>query len=143
MDETCIQTDVNKLLQLLDIQILSWSHLATYFNQLSLRYCFSYLTSRFNELYNFITWYDYCAPVRLSKWCKIQHFKILFIFNIYSFIFNICIYSALLFVQNSAPLFIFNSSICSQNYYPFRNYLSIQQLFIHSRFTAHLSYAWK
>ena len=30
-----------------------------------------------------------------------------------------------------APIFIFNSSICSQNYYPFRNYLSIQQLFIH------------
>ena len=29
--------------------------------------------------------------VWLSKWCKIQHFKILFIFNIYSFIFNICI----------------------------------------------------
>ena len=63
-----------------------------------------------------------------SKWCKIQHFKIFFIFNIYSFIFNICIYSALLFVQNSTPIFIFNGFICSQNYYPFRNYLSIQQL---------------
>ena len=83
------------------------------------------------------------ASVWLLKWCKIQHFKILFIFNIYSFIFNICIYSALLFVQNSTPIFIFNSSICSQNYYPFRKYLSIQQLFIHSRFAAHLSYAWK
>ena len=74
----------------------------------------------------------------LSKWCKIQHFETLFIFNIYSFIFNICIYSALIFVQNSTPIFIFNSSICSQNYYLFRNYLSIQQLFIHSRFTVHL-----
>ena len=79
----------------------------------------------------------------LSKWCKIQHFKILLIFNIYSFIFNICIYSSLLFVQNSTPIFIFNSSICSQNYYPFRNYLSIQQLFLHSSFTAHLYYARK
>ena len=67
----------------------------------------------------------------LSKWCKIQHFKILFIFNIYSFIFNICIYSALLFVQNSTPIFIFNSSICSQNYYPFRNYYPLNNfLFI-------------
>ena len=79
----------------------------------------------------------------LSKWCKIQHFKILLIFNIYSFIFNICIYSALIFVQNSTPIFIFNISFCSQNYCPFRNYLStIQQLFIRSRFTAHISYAW-
>ena len=89
-------------------------------------------------LYKFIQ-----GGVWLSKWCKIQHFKILFIFNIYSFIFDICIYSALLFVQTSTPIFIINSYICSQNYYPFRNYLSIQQLFIHSRFTAHLSYAWK
>ena len=46
-----------------------------------------------------------------------------------------------LFVQNSTPIFMFNNSICSQNYYPFRNYLSVQQLFIHSRFTAHLPYA--
>ena len=68
--------------------------------------------------------------VSLSKWCKIQHFKILFIFSIYSFIFNICIYSALLFVQNSTPIFIFNSSICSQNYYPFRNYPFNNILFI-------------
>ena len=77
------------------------------------------------------------ASVWLSKWCKIRHFKILFIFNI-------CIYSALRFLQNSTPIFfLFNSSICSQNYYPFRKYLSIQQLFIHSRFAAHLSCAWK
>ena len=27
----------------------------------------------------------------LLKWCKIQHFKILFIFTIYSFTFNICL----------------------------------------------------
>ena len=51
------------------------------------------------------------------EWCKIQHFKFLFIF----------MNSAFIFVQNSTPIFIFNSYICSQNYYPFRNYLSIQQ----------------
>ena len=43
-------------------------------------------------------------------------------------------YSTLLFVQNSTPIFIFNSSICSQNYYhsetiyPFNNFLFIQDL---------------
>ena len=41
-----------------------------------------------------------CAnTVWLSEWCKIQHFKILFIFNIYSSIFNICVYSSLIFIH--------------------------------------------
>ena len=59
---------------------------------------------------------------------QIQHFKVLFIFNIYSFIFNICIHLASLFVQNSTLISIFNSSICSQNYYPFNYFLFIQEL---------------
>ena len=71
----------------------------------------------------------YERPYMVVEMVQIQHFKIIFIFNIYSFIFNICIYSALIIVQNSTPIFIFNSSICSQNYHPFRNYLSIQQTF--------------
>ena len=47
-----IQTKVNKFLQLLYIQILSWNHLAIYINYPAL--FFSYLTSRSNELYNFV-----------------------------------------------------------------------------------------
>ena len=80
----------------------------------------------------------------LSKWCKIQRFKnFIHIQHLFIHIQHMYLYSALIFVQNSTPIFICNRSICSQNYYPFRNYLSIQQLFIHSTFTAHLSYVWK
>ena len=119
----------------------------------------------------------------LSKWCKIQHFEILFIFNIYSFIFTICLFTfnICLFIF-SICLFIFNiclftfiicvysvlvyfqvQHLCSLKItFTFNNYihskcniyilflilsiqrfLSIQQFFIHSRFIAHLSYAWK
>ena len=64
--------------------------------------------------------------VWLSKWCKIQHFKILFIFSIYSFIFK--------------HLYLFSITICSkfdtyiyiQQFYLFPKLLSIQKLFIHS-----------
>ena len=59
------------------------------------------------------------------------------ILKLYSYSTFIHSYSTFVFVfsinfcfQNSAPIFIFNSSICSQTYHPFRNYLSIQQLFI-------------
>ena len=55
--------------------------------------------------------FDKAKPVWLSKWCKIQHFEILFIFNIYSFIFTIYsfIFSICLFIFN---ICLFSFNIC-------------------------------
>ena len=73
------------------------------------------------------------------------HIQHLFIHIQHLYVFSINIYSRSTFIfrQNSTPKFIFNSYICSQNYYLFRNFLSIQHFFIHSRFTTRLSYACK
>ena len=65
----------------------------------------------------------------------VQHLKILFMFNIYSFIFNIClIYSALILfkIQHlylySTVLFVHKIIIHSETIFPFNNFLFIQDL---------------
>ena len=71
--------------------------------------------------------------VRNSTFQNFIHIQHLFIFIHIQHVISINIYSrsTFIFIQNSTPVFIFNRYICLQNYYPFRNSLSIQQFIIH------------
>ena len=69
--------------------------------------------------------------VQNSTFQNFLHIQHLFIHiqHLYAFSINIYSRSTFIFMQNSTPLYIINSYICSQSYYPFRNFLSIQQFF--------------
>ena len=62
--------------------------------------------------------------VQNSKFQNFIHIEHLFIHIQHLCVFRINIHSrsTFIFMQNSTPVFIFNSYICSQNYYPFRNF---------------------